>query len=153
MFQASLILPPAAIFALVNVQDKRVYIAYTSRLAATLGMIVTSVLDNKLGNDLMIRDARKLELVILETRLEKNFVKYFMDQYTKQGYQIYNGTSKIPLQYRFEMCYDGGSVVVVAANTRGEKTILGMFSKAKDAKSFLKYVKSNNPSNSLVYAL
>lgn len=101
----------------------------------------------------MVEDKDKLELIILDNTNTKNFVKYFIDQYRKQGYYIYNDTDKLPLTYRFRIEYTTRAVLVVAVNKRNEKEILGEFQYVGDAQEFLAYVMQNNPSKSLVYSL
>lgn len=101
----------------------------------------------------MTGDMAKLELVILEQRLEKNFVKYFLDEYRNDGYTIYNEKERIPLEYRFKIEYGEKSVFVVAVNKRKEKVRLGTYRKFKDAQRFLRYITKNNPANSLVYSI
>lgn len=142
-----------AIFALHNKTDKRIYISYSSRLHQRLGTILSEIVAGEWKFKTMVEDKDKLELIILDNTNTKNFVKYFIDQYRKQGYYIYNDTDKLPLTYRFRIEYTTRAVLVVAVNKRNEKEILGEFQYAGDAHEFLAYVMQNNPSKSLVYAI
>jgi hypothetical protein len=160
MLQQFLSIPEAAIFALVNHSDKRVYISYSARLHQRLGAIATSMFQGLWKFPQMSKDWYKLELTILETRIDKCFVKYFIDDYRNKGYDIYNGTDKVPLGYKFRIDLDLTSsqssvsrALVVAVNKRNEREILGKFRTMTEAKKFLKYVSKNNPCNNLVYAI
>lgn len=142
-----------AIFALVNDSDKRVYVSYSSRLHQRVGTILSEILAGDWKYKQMVLDRDKLAFVILEQQDTKNYVKYFIDQYRKQGYYIYNGTEKIPLEYRFRIEFDNRNILVCAVNKRNESITLGTFSMYDAANEFLQYVSSNNPAKSLVFAI
>lgn len=143
----------SVIFALINEIDKRVYVSYSARFHQRLGTIQSEILGGDWKYKQMIDDQPKLVCKILENQNTKNFVKYYIDQYKKQGYYIYNGTEKIPLEYKFKMEITNRNVLVCAVNKRNEKTVLGTFKMYQDAQDFYEYIMKNNPAKSLVYAL
>lgn len=146
--------PVGAIFALVNEFDKRVYVGYSATLQTRLGAISGEILNKTWKYQAMIDDCNKLQLKILETRLELNFVKYYMDQYRNMGYEIYNATAKVPLKYTFSISVFGtvGDVKVVATSSnRANVIVLGSFKKFDQATEFLIYITNNNPTGALVY--
>jgi hypothetical protein len=143
----------SVIFALINETDKRVYVSYTSRLHQRLGTILSEILEGDWKFKEMIQDKDKLECVILEHRIEKNFVKYFINDYRNKGYYIYNSSDKNPLEYRFRIDITYHKVLVCAVNKRNEREILGEFSMFDEASEFLEYITVNNPTKSLVYKI
>lgn len=167
MFQQILELPPACIFALVNETDKRVYISHTTRLPTRLGEMVDKMTLGTWKFPAMTEDKQKLELVILERGdTEKYFVQYFIGEYRKRGYTIYNETENLPRGYRFQIKYmlqgdwlskdylTRPGVLITAYLSNGETEILGKFHHPKEAEDFLEnVVKKNNPAGSLVFKI
>ena len=153
MFQELLNLPKQAIFTLINEKDKKVYISYSTRLHSKLGSIAASLRDNTWRWKVMVKDKKKLQLVVLETTVERNFVKYYKEHYKALGYEIYNETEKPSLWYEFKITYSQRKVLVVAVTTRNDKTTLGRFNTYEEARGFLLYIRHSNPANSLCYAI
>lgn len=153
MFQSFLNLPKQAMFVLINEKDKKVYISFSTRFHTKLGSIVTQMRDGTWRWKDMIKDKKKLEVKILETRVEKHFVNYYRTEYRNKGYTLYNETERIPLQYEFKINYTSRRVLVVAVDRNYKKTILGRFETYEEARGFLFYVGHNNPSNSLVFSI
>jgi hypothetical protein len=148
-----LALSDQAIFALINETDKRVYVSYSSRLHKRIGSIMSEILAGEWKYKQMIEDKAKLKLVILEHQDTKTFVKYFIDDFKRRGYYIYNESEKPPVEYRFKIEHTVNHVLVVAVNKRNEKKVLGKFKMFEDARQFLEYVTGNNPTKSLVYSI
>lgn len=153
MFQDFLNQPKECLFVLVNEKDKRVYVSFSTRFHARLGTIMEQLRDGTWRWKDMIRDRKKLSLAILETTVQKNFVKYYKEQFQKNGYTVYNDKEKLPLVYKFRIDYSQRKVLVVAVNARNDKTVLGRFDTYEAARGFLLYVRHNNPSNSLVFSI
>jgi hypothetical protein len=153
MFQEFLNLPKQAIFALVNERDKKVYVSFSMTFHVRLGSILGQFRDGSWRWKDMIRDRKKLSLVILETSIQKNFVKYYKEQFQKNGYTVYNEKEKLPLWYEFKINYSLRKVLVVAVNARNDKTVLGRFNTYEEARGFLLYIKHNNPANGLCYSI
>lgn len=142
-----------AVFAIINEIDKRVYVSYSSRLHQRLGIITSEILAGDWKYPQMIEDSSKLNVLILEQRDCKVFVKFFIGQYKKLGYSIYNDSEKIPLEYKFKMEYTNRNILVLAVNKRNEKEVLGTFKMFEDAQNFLSYIMNNNPTKNLVYSI
>ncbi len=153
MFQSFLNLPKQALFILINEKDKKVYISYSSKLHSRLGVIAVEITDRIWRYKDMVKDKKKLELRILETTPQKHFVNYYRNEYRNNGYELYNETERIPLQYQFKLCYTVRKVLVVAVDKRWNKTVLGRFETYEEARGFLLYIKHNNPACSLCYSL
>lgn len=153
MFQTLVSLPKQAIFVLLNEKDKKAYVSFSSRLSYKLGSIVTEMNEGTWRYKFMTRDRKKLSLVILETSVQKHFVKYYKDEYRNNGYELYNESERIPLQYRFVINYTKNRVLVVAVNNNNDKEILGKFKTYDEARGFLLYIQHNNPANSLCYSI
>lgn len=141
----------SAIFAIINETDKRVYVGYSARLHKRLGIILSEILSGDWKYKQMIEDKGKLEFKILDHNTDKVFVKYFIVQYVKMGYSIYNDSERIPLEYKFRIEFGKEQVLVCAVNKRNEKEILGKFSMYQEAQEFLDYINRNNPARNLVY--
>jgi hypothetical protein len=152
MFQDLLNLPKQAIFVLINEKDKRVYVSFSSTFHIRLGSILSQFRDGTWRWKDMLKDKKKLSLVILETTVQKNFVKYYKELYQKNGYTVYNEKEKLPLVYQFKINYSQRKVLVVAVNARNDKTLLGRFDTYEEARGFLLYIRHNNPSYSLCYS-
>lgn len=152
MIQNLFNLPKQAIFVLLNERDKKVYLSYSSRLPQKLGSIVSEMSGGTWRYKEMIKHKKRLRLVIIETNIQKNFIQYYKNEYLKKGYELYNAKEKAPLLYEFKIIYTQRKVLVVAVNTRNDKTILGRFNTYEEARGFLLYIQHNNPTNSLCYA-
>jgi hypothetical protein len=153
IFQELLNLPKQAIFALVNETDGKVYVSFSTRFPSKLGSIIGQLVDKTWRWKEMILRRKFLKLVILETSVERNFVKYYKEQFQKNGYTVYNEKEKLPLWYEFKINYSLRKVLVVAVNARNDKTVLGRFNTYEEARGFLLYIKHNNPANSLCYSI
>jgi hypothetical protein len=139
-------------FVLINEKDKKVYISYSSKFHSKLGSIVSYIRDNTWRWKDMVKDKKKLELKILETRVERHFVNYFRNEYRNNGYTLYNETERIPLQYQFKIQYTSRKVLVVAVNKMWKPIVLGRFETYEEARGFLLYIGHNNPAGSLCYS-
>lgn len=142
------------IFAIINEQDKRVYIGCSTRLHQRIGTINGEILEGTWKYKQMIVDKNCLVFLVLDNNPDKLFVKYFIDQYKKKKYTVYNDTERLPLEYRFRLeILSQDRVIVVAVNKRNDKIVLGEFDRIMPAREFLKYINRNNPSKNLVFAV
>jgi hypothetical protein len=153
VFQSILALPKQAIFVLLNEKDKKVYISYSTKFHSKLGSIAEQIHDHTWRWKDMIKDKKKLQLQILETSVQKNFVKYYRDYYRNKGYELYNEKERIPLWYEFKLGYTQRKVVVFAVDGHWNKTVLGRFDTYEEARGFLFYIRHNNPAHSLCYSI
>jgi hypothetical protein len=164
VFQTFLRLPPAAIFALINETDKKVYISHTTRLPTRLGEMVDKMTLGTWKFPAMTQDKHKLELKILEQSNTESryFVQYFVSEYRNMGYTIYNETENLPKGYTFQIQYSFDTIAfrmdelvsVIAINSQYEKIVLGKFQHPQEAEDFLEnVVKKNNPAGSLVFKI
>lgn len=142
------------IFAIVNHHSKYVYVGYSARLHQRLGIIQSEILEGTWKYKQMILDKDCLVFCLLDSSPDKLFVKYFMEQYQKEGYKLYNEDERLPLEYKFRIeILEGKRALVVAVNKRNDKIILGNFDRIMPAREFLKYISRNNPTKNLVFAL
>jgi len=125
-----LALPQRAVIALINDQDKLVYITHSSCVVDSLGKLVRQ-LQNKTHNCLnLIIDREKLRFEVLEGVQNPDALgvrtRYWVDQYVAKGYAPYSKINAV--KYRLRVEYDDYSrVIVKAVNTRNKAYVIGVF--------------------------
>lgn len=131
------------IYAIRNDGSKLVYVGYSKNLLASLGRILGDVESyGSLKNDIptayvqvLCTDASVLDSVKL-TRLN---VSLYAQQYKDAGYSFYKPTNlvkyKVDVKIYANQCQ--AFYVVDLVNSRNEKILVGVFTKAEEYKSFV----------------
>jgi hypothetical protein len=155
LFSILLSLPPAAIFAIINEPDRKVYIGYSEVLPARLGQIVTDINRDQWKYPQMVQERAKLSLLILDTNPARLFVNYYKNKYRNMGYEIYNDDEKPHVQYKFKVVVDYrlGLIEIVAVTRRNDQISLGAFKKISEAEKFFEYINKYNEAGGLVYSI
>lgn len=158
VFQYLLTVPDNVIYAIIDDFNHKVELSYTSVFKRRLGTILDE-LSNKVSsieNNTRFDEkndnigAIKITAKILEISSDSNLVKYYIDHYRNLNYEV---SSKIPLQYSFNIEIDNDKVNVIARNKRNKKITLGKFDSIELATEFLDYVKANNVTDNLIYSI
>lgn len=139
----------SGVFALINNEDKRVYIGTSRCISASLSSIFRKIRGNEFRYEDMVDDVDKLEAIVLEedvtdVRLSKVKAQYWCTHYVDLGYSLYR---TVPLiRYRVvsevEDVSNGSKsilyrVMVRLVNTRYESEVVGVFEDVYSAKSFM----------------
>lgn len=123
-------LPKMGVIALLNDQDKAIYITHSSCIVESLGKLLRQLQDKTHNCVNLIIDRDKLRLVVLEEIQDKRALsvraRYWIDQYVAKGYGLYGRINAV--KYRLRVEYDElGHVLVKAVNTRNKSYVIGVF--------------------------
>lgn len=123
-------LPKMGVFALINDQDRVVFITHSSCIVESLGKLIRQLKERTHNCANLIIDRDKLRLVVLEEIQNSSALsvrtRYWIDQYVAKGYGLYSKINAV--KYRLRVEYDElGNVIVKAVNTRNKGYVIGVF--------------------------
>lgn len=123
-------LPKTAVIALINDQDKCVYVTHSSCVVESLGKLIRQLQDKTHNCIRLVSDREKLRFEILEVVQNIDALgvrtRYWIDQYVAKGYTPYNKPNVV--KYRLRVEYDDyARVIVKAVNTGNKGYVIGVF--------------------------
>lgn len=123
-------LPQRAVIALINDQDKVVYITHSSCVVESLGKLIRQLQDKTHNCISLIIDREKLRFEVLEVVQNIDALgvrtRYWIDQYVAKGFGLYSKPNAV--KYRLRVEYDDyARVIVKAVNTRNKGYVIGVF--------------------------
>lgn len=128
--------------ALENPKTKTVYIFHTENLSLYLAQIFTKLKSKKHGDDLMVKDYKKLKLVILETCLgdvgdsQKWDLLYWWQKYKSDGWTFY-GDGSAPVGTKPILTLTTSGVLVQLRNKAYNRFTVGVFSTMDEAEEWV----------------
>ena len=123
-------LPKMGVVALINEQDRLIYVTHSSCIIQTIGRLLRQLKDNTHSCLNLIIDRDKLKFVVLEEIKNSNALsvrtRYWLDSYLARGYAAYSKINAVKYHLRIE--YDVlNNVLVKAVNTRNRSFVIGVF--------------------------
>lgn len=123
-------LPQRAVIALINDQDRIVYITHSSCVVESLGKLIRQLQDKTHNCLNLIIDREKLRFEVLEVVQNIDALgvrtRYWIDQHVVKGYALYSKPNAV--KYRLRVEYDDyARVIVKAVNTRNKGYVIGVF--------------------------
>jgi len=123
-------LPKMGVIALLNDQDRCIYVTHSSCIVESLGKLLRQLQDKTHNCANLIIDREKLRLVVLEVIQNPDALgvrtRYWADEYVAKGYGLYSKINAV--KYRLRVEYDElGNVMVKAVNTRNRGYVIGVF--------------------------
>lgn len=123
-------LPQRAVIALINDQDRCVYVTHSSCVVESLGKLIRQLQDKTHNCLNLIIDRDKLRFEVLEVVQNPDALgvrtRYWVDQYVAKGYGLYSKPNAV--KYRLRVEYDDyARVIVKAVNTRNKGYVIGVF--------------------------
>lgn len=123
-------LPKMGVIALLNDQDRCIYVTHSSCIVESLGKLLRQLQDKTHNCANLIIDREKLRFVVLEVIQNPDALsvrtRYWADEYVAKGYGLYSKINAV--KYRLRVEYDElGNVVVKAVNTRNRGYVIGVF--------------------------
>ena len=123
-------LPKMGVIALLNDQDRCIYVTHSSCIVESLGKLLRQLQDKTHNCANLIIDREKLRLVVLEVIQNPDALgvrtRYWADEYVAKGYGLYSKINAV--KYRLHVEYDElGNVMVKAVNTRNRGYVIGVF--------------------------
>lgn len=146
----------SGVYALINIEDKKVDIRYSSNLILSLVSLVTQIKEGSVQPSSLRHDFKKLEVSILEKDLPEDLLKirhaYWMNYYKRIGYRTYRKKvgSKWKLQTTIEQVKSSYYFFVKLVNKK-ESLVIGIFDNNIELNEFLEKYYRNGVQN-IVYA-
>lgn len=153
MFQELYNLPKNSIYALVNDQDKEVFLTYSSNTFSSLSRLIGEL---RSGVGLVLKPDRfefkLLEVLDQKDKLKLRFNKWY-DGYRNSGYKFLN--KRKPVSYKLVAYIDSDfrnrtkKLLYVGLKNRSNIIVVGTFDNIEDSETFMK---SYGPIDTLKYA-
>jgi hypothetical protein len=145
LFNEFLNLKRCGIFALVNNEDKKVYITFSKEICSSFARIIREIHEKTCSYKQLIDDAQKLSYIFIEninyedTKLDIHLkMEYFIQQYKHLGYTMYNDKHK-PAKFKvvIDVHNDIKRIHVCLMSKSYRRSItVGVFDKMWDAEEF-----------------
>lgn len=140
--------PRECLYCLINENERKVQVYSTSNFISHISRLVQEM--NSLNNKELKQDLLKVKLVILETEFDneehrkRRFVSV-CNKYKDSGYTFYRDTNIAQYSLKESYRYKKGQLyyVLELENPRGDRTLIGVFKRAKEANEFKKLHYSN----------
>jgi hypothetical protein len=135
-------MPRNSIYALINEQDKEIFLTYSYDTLSSLSRIINEI---KTGIGLPI-DPNKFQYKLLETIEKRQYLtirfNYWYDLYKQNDYKFYNKRRPVnyKLQYNIEPDFRDSSKQLLYAKlkSRYREIILGAFEDIEQCRDFIK---------------
>lgn len=144
LFKSMYKIPRGGIYGLVNTRSKMVYISYSKDIVTSLARLVRDIHSKNCIYKQLEKDATKLEFIRLENiNISDTLIDiqvkldYFINQYKKDGYSLYNNKYKLQqFKVKIEVSDDLKLIYVKLVSSGNKKIICGVFDKMYDAEEF-----------------
>jgi hypothetical protein len=133
--------PREAVYCLINEEDKRIAIYSTSNFISHISRLSQEL--SSANNREIRRDLNKVKVTILETvfrdkRHRNNLYRSIVQKYKRLGWTFYKDTNIT--QYKLKESYRHRNAVLyyvlTLENPKGRSIVVGVFEKARDARTF-----------------
>lgn len=152
----------SGVFALVNEQDKKVYVAYSSCFLVSIARLLHDIKDNSgsiaidtlqaLKKDIHLLQYVSLEITTLDRHEQMLRQVYWLERYKTLGYSSYR-KEYVGVQYKVKVeLHDNGLLHVYLVSKRYKKLLVGTFSSVTECDQFVeKHYPEGKPIDRVVY--
>lgn len=133
-------LPRQAVYALENVQDRRVLIGYAHDMRSAVIRILGEIERGCHYIDLV--DINKIEIKVLETNDDMFLALYHFNKYKSSGWDLYRNIKPVNPTLKTKTSYNGREIreIVYIKTGRNKQIILGIFNSKIKAEQFIEMI-------------
>lgn len=133
-------LPKSGVFALINKQDNKVYLAFSSYILGAVSKILYGIYNKDKKYRKLRDDLDKLEFVVLFETVNPDIMiqqyNYYCDYYKIINYSFYRDYKARRYKVRTEL--NDSKVFVYLVTNSNKKKLVGVFTKIHEANEFIK---------------